>query len=571
MPDGYSDATRGATAGVAGRTATVGDGRSGYRPGSRRRILCVFPRYAPSFGTFQHAYPLIPKVQAFMPPQGLLLIAAYLPADWQIRFIDENRQPARDADFRWADAVFMSGMHVQRRFIDDINARAHRFGKITVLGGPSVSASPDYYPEVDILHVGELGDATDALIARLDDSLARPAAQLVFATGERTPLKAFPAPAYHFVDMRDYFLGSIQYSSGCPYRCEFCDIPALYGRNPRLKEPAQILRELDAIVANGALGCVYFVDDNFIGNQKAARALLPHIVRWQQENGYPLRFACEATLNMAQMPELLEQMREALFHTVFIGIETPEEDALDAMLKKQNLRMPILEAVETFNRYGMEVVSGIIMGLDTDHPKTGENIRRFIEASNIPLLTINLLYALPKTPLYDRLAREGRLWTEAEAQDKVSNVRFKMPYEQVVRMWYDTITEAYRPENIIDRFLHQTVATFPNRLQVVPKLSRARLGHALGIIGRIVWRCGVTGSWRRQFWDMALPLLRQGKVEDVINIAIVAHHLIRFVDEIKAGKHEACFYADPSTSSMDAAGSLAAAGEVEPPVVQAAQ
>jgi hypothetical protein len=264
-------------------------------------------------------------------------------------------------------------------------------------------------------------------------------------------------------------------------------------------------------------------------------------------------------------------MREALFHTVFIGIETPEEDALDAMLKKQNLRMPILEAVETFNRYGMEVVSGIIMGLDTDHPKTGENIRRFIEASNIPLLTINLLYALPKTPLYDRLAREGRLWTEAEAQDKVSNVRFKMPYEQVVRMWYDTITEAYRPENIIDRFLHQTVATFPNRLQVVPKLSRARLGHALGIIGRIVWRCGVTGSWRRQFWDMALPLLRQGKVEDVINIAIVAHHLIRFVDEIKAGKHEACFYADPSTSSMDAAGSLAAAGEVEPPVVQAAQ
>jgi radical SAM superfamily enzyme YgiQ (UPF0313 family) len=571
MPDGHTEAVLGGAAEPAPRTATTEDGRTVYRPRNRRRILCVFPRYAPSFGTFQHAYPLIPKVQAFMPPQGLLLIAAYLPPDWEVRFIDENRQPARDADFGWADAVFMSGMHVQRGFIDDINARAQRRGKLTVLGGPSVSASPEYYPAVDILHVGELGDATDAIIARLDDSVARPGEQLVFATGWRTPLQEFPAPAYHFLDMRDYFLGSIQYSSGCPYRCEFCDIPALYGRNPRLKEPAQILHELDAIVANGALGCGDFGDDNFIGNQKAARTLLPHIVRWQRDNGYPLRFACEATLNMAQMPELLELMREAAFHTVFVGIETPEEDALGAMLKKQNLRLPILEAVETFNRYGMEVVSGIIMGLDTDHPRTGENIRQFIAASNIPLLTINLLYALPKTPLYDRLAREGRLWNDVEARDKVSNVRFKMPYEQVVRMWYDTITEAYKPENILDRFRHQTVATFPNRLQVKPKVTSAHLRHGLGIIGRILWHCGVTGGWRRQFWDMALPLIRQGKVEDVINIAIVSHHLIRFVEDIKAGKHEACFYADPSTSSMSATGSLAATGEAEPPVAQAAQ
>lgn len=551
MPEGRSVAER-----VGGATA---DRRTGYRPRNRRRVLCVFPRYAPSFGTFQHAYPLIPKVKAFMPPQGLLLIAAYLPATWEVRFIDENRRPASDAELAWADAVFISGMHVQRRFIDDINARAHAQGKVTVLGGPSVSACAAYYPEVDILHVGELGDATDAVIAQLDASPERPERQLVFTTGERTPLAQFPAPAYDFVDMRDYFLGSIQYSSGCPYRCEFCDIPMLYGRNPRLKEPAQILRELDTIVANGALGAVYFVDDNFIGNQKATRALMPHLIRWQKENGYPLRFACEATLNMAQMEELLAEMREAAFHTVFIGIETPEEAALEGMLKKQNLRMPILQAVETFNRYGMEVVSGIIMGLDTDHERTGENILRFIDASNIPLLTINLLYALPMTALWDRLEKDGRVLSDDEARDKVSNVRFKMPYDRVVRMWYDTITEAYTPENLLKRFAHQVDVTFPNRLQVRTKTTRAHLAHGLGLMARILWHCGVRGPWRRHFWAMAWPLLRQGKVEAVINIAIVAHHLITFVDEIKAGKHEACFYADPSHSTMDASQTLAAA------------
>ena len=532
------------------------DRRTGYRPRNRRRVLCVFPRYAPSFGTFQHAYPLIPKVKAFMPPQGLLLIVAYLPAAWEVRFIDENRQPASAADLAWADAVFISGMHVQRRFIDDINARAQALGKVTVLGGPSVSACAAYYPELDMLHVGELGDATDAIIAHLDQSLERPERQLVFTTDARTPLNEFPAPAYDFVDMRDYFLGSIQYSSGCPYRCEFCDIPMLYGRNPRLKEPAQILRELDTIVANGALGAVYFVDDNFIGNQKAARALMPHLIRWQKANGYPLRFACEATLNMAQMEDLLAQMREAAFHTVFVGIETPEEAALESMLKKQNLRMPILDAVRTFNRYGMEVVSGIIMGLDTDHARTGENILKFIDASDIPLLTINLLYALPKTALYDRLQAEGRVLSDDEAADKVSNVRFKMPYEQAVRMWYDTITEAYTPENLLKRFAYQVDATFAKRVQVRPKTTRAHLAHGLGLMARILWHCGVRSTWRRQFWEMARPLLRQGKIEAVINIAIVSHHLITFVDEIKAGKHEACFYADPSSSTMDASQSL---------------
>jgi hopanoid C-2 methylase len=519
-------------------------GRSRYRARHRRNILCVFPEYAPSFGTFQHAYKLMPGVRGFMPPQGLLLIAAYMPAEWDVRFIDENMGPAGAADFAWADAVFISGMHVQRPFIDGINRRAQRAGKLTVLGGPSVSACPEYYPDVDLLHLGELGDATDAILAYIDDRPVRPPGQIIFHTEDRVALDAFPEPAYDQVDVSKYFLGSVQFSSGCPYRCEFCDIPALYGRNPRLKTPEQISRELDAIVANGAKGAVYFVDDNFVGNKKAAHELLPHLIRWQKEKGYPLRFACEATMNMAQMPDLLGMMREANFHTVFVGIETPETEALAQMDKKQNLRLPILEGVDILNSFGMEVVSGIIMGLDTDTPQTGRNILQFIEASNIPLLTINLLYALPKTPLFDRLKREGRLLPEAVAARRASNVDFLMPYDDVMAMWYDTITRAYTPEALLKRFEHQTKTTFRNRIGKRPKSSWAMVSYGLQIVGRTLWHAGVASEWRNEFWKLCGPLLRQGRIEDVVHIGIVASHLLTFVDDIKRGRHEAAFYAD---------------------------
>jgi radical SAM superfamily enzyme YgiQ (UPF0313 family) len=215
---------------------------------NRRRALCVFPAYTPSFGTFAHAYKLM-GVTAFMPPQGLLVIAAYLPKAWDVRFVDENVARATRQDFAWADFVFVSGMHIQERQINDIRARAEAAGKVTVLGGPSVSGAPEMYPKFDYLHLGELGDATDRLIQILDASVARPAKQVQLKTAERLPLSDFPTPAYGKSAMAEYLIGTFQFSSGCPYRCEFCDIPALYGRQPRLKTPEQLTTELDAIIA----------------------------------------------------------------------------------------------------------------------------------------------------------------------------------------------------------------------------------------------------------------------------------------------------------------------------------
>jgi radical SAM superfamily enzyme YgiQ (UPF0313 family) len=513
-----------------------------YTPQYHRRILCIFPKYSRSFGTFHYAYQLLNNVRAFMPPQGILVTAAYLPQGWEIRFIDENINSASSQDYQWADVVIVSGMHIQRPQINQINDLSHRWGKITILGGPSVTACPEYYPEFDILHLGELGDATDCMIEYIDQHTQRPTQQIRFETKERLPLRDFPTPAYHLLNLDQYFLGNIQFSSGCPYRCEFCDIPELYGRNPRLKTPEQVLVELDTMLQSGNPGAVYFVDDNFVGDRRAAMNLLPHLIEWQKRNGYPVQFACEATLNIAQSPKLLEMMREAYFCTVFCGIETPEPEALHGISKDQNLTIPILKAVKILNSYGMEIVSGIIIGLDTDTPQTADKILEFIRLSQIPMLTINLLHALPKTPLWRRLELEGRLLFD---DTRESNIKFLMPYEQVIDMWCRCISVAYEPEFLYERFVYNLKHTYPNRIQLPNNPARkswANIYKGLSIMAKIFLRVGLFGHYRKTFWQLAQPTLKAGNIQDLIHIGLVSHHLIQFAQECVAGLESASFY-----------------------------
>ena len=511
--------------------------------GTVRRILCVFPRYTPSFGTFEYAYPLTAGVQAFMPPQGILLIAAYMPADWPVRFIDENIRPASREDFEWAEAVFVSGMHIQRQQMNDICRRAHAFDLAVAIGGPSVSACPDYYPSFDYLHVGELGDATNELIERLARDPSRPERQVVLKTDDRLAMTEFPIPAYELAEINRYFLGSIQYSSGCPYQCEFCDIPGLYGRNPRLKTPQQITAELDKLLECGLMGAVYFVDDNFIGNRRATLDLLPHLIEWQKRTGFVLRFSCEATLNIAKRPEILSQMREAMFETIFCGIETPDPVALKAMKKDHNMMVPIMEAIHTLNNFGMEVVSGIILGLDTDKPETADALLAFVDESRIPLLTINLLQALPKTPLWDRLEKEGRLLNDDDSRD--SNVNFLLPYDDVVSSWRKCMEFAYEPERLFARYQYQCEYTYANRIKVPvsPEMkSWANIRRGLIMLRNIFWKVGVLGDYRKAFWKFALRRLRQGDIEGLIGSAMIAHHLIIFARAASGGQQNASNY-----------------------------
>ena len=525
-----------------------------------RRILCVFPHYTPSFGTFSGAYSLM-EVQAFMPPQGLLVIAAYMPERWQVRFIDENLRHATDEDFAWADAVFVSGMHVQEPQIRDIHERAKRHGKVTALGGSSASGAPEKYDYYDYLHIGELGDATDRLIEILDTDVVPPPAQVVLETQDRVALSDFPLPAYASIPLKQYLLGSLQFSSGCPYRCEFCDIPEpSTDGNPRLKSiPSRSLAELDAFIAAAKAQPrppIYFVDDNFIGNRKATRDMLPALIEWQRKHHYPLQFACEATLNIAKQTDILELMREAGFFTVFVGIETPELDALKSIAKDHNNAVPMMGAIKTLNDYGLEVTSGIILGLDTETDSSEARLVEFVDRSQVPVLTINLLQALPKTPLWDRLTKEGRLVNDPTLE---SNVRFLRPHDEVVASWRRTIAHAYAPENIFARFRYQMDNTYANRFKTPArgKLTRSNLRRGFIMGKNIIWQIGVKSDYRGEFWRSAWHALKKGQIEAIFNMGFVCHHLIRFTREALRGEHNASFYAAKAKST------LVETGEVE--------
>jgi radical SAM superfamily enzyme YgiQ (UPF0313 family) len=506
-----------------------------------RRVLCVVPAYAPAFGTFSHALRLV-GAKAFMPPQGMLVIAGYLPESWQVRFIDENIRRASPADFAWADVVLVSGMHIQAGEIRDIGKRGHAAGKPVVLGGPSVSATPENYPDYDYLHLGELGDATDRLIEAIDASAARPPLQRRFTTEQRLPMADFPMPAYQLVGLDQYLIGTLQFSSGCPYQCEFCDIPVLYGRQPRLKTPEQLIGELDFMLARKRFPpSFYFVDDNFIGNRKAARELLPHLIAWQRRHGYPVSFSCEATLNIAKQTDILEMMHEARFDAVFVGIETPDLGALRAMNKAHNASLPMLEAIATLNRYGLEVVSGIILGLDTDTAETEADLNAFVDRSGIPMLTMNLLQALPKTPLWDRLARAGRL---IEDGTRESNVRFLRPYDEVVATWRRCIAHAYHPERLYSRFRHQIHATYGNRFPAPAsgRLTRANLARGATLLFNLLLRVGLLSDYRRPFWRAAWQAIKRGQIESLFGVGFVSYHLINFSREALCGDQNASFY-----------------------------
>ena len=398
------------------------------------------------------------------------------------------------------------------------------------------------YPEIDYLHIGEMGDATDALIARLDESVTSPPAQVKFQTSERLPLGDFPTPAYHKVPLGQYLIGSMQFSSGCPYRCEFCDIPALYGRQPRLKSPQQITAELDMVMAQPTRPMnIYFVDDNFIGNRKATKEMLPHLIEWQKRNGYPLTFSCEATLNIAKQKDILAMMREAGFVGLFAGIETPELDALKGMRKEHNASLPMLEAINTLNSYGLEVTSGIIIGLDTDTERSADRLIEFIEQSQIPMLTMNLLQALPKTPLWDRLARDGRIVDDPTLE---SNVRFLRPYDEVLASWRRCIAYAYAPERLFARYKYQVDATYVNRL-IPPARGRftlAAMRQGLVLTSNLLIRAGVLSDYRKHFWRTARYAIKRGQIDALIGLSFVAHHLIKFSREALRGEQNASFY-----------------------------
>ena len=371
------------------------------------RVLMIYPKFVPnSFWNYAAACKLVgAKYPAA--PLGLITVAAMLPKHWDIRLVNRNTESLKDADIDWADLIMTGGMLNQQPDVVQLIELAHRSGKPVCVGGPDVYLKP-----ASLRGCGLPGDRRGR--RKSSSNLSRPgkgasARAYSLPRSSRSDMTQSPMPRYDLLKFDHYLFIGVQYSRGCPFTCEFCDIIELYGRVPRTKTNDQILAELQALYDHGYRGHIDFVDDNFIGNKKNLRTLLPRLDTWLEEHDYPFEFSTEASINIADDDELLQSMKDANFFAIFVGIESPDPETLVQMKKKQNTRRNIAECVHKIYSYGMFVTAGFIVGFDTEKASMGQAMIDFIEESSIPVCMIGLLYALPGTQLTRRLAKEGRL------------------------------------------------------------------------------------------------------------------------------------------------------------------
>jgi radical SAM superfamily enzyme YgiQ (UPF0313 family) len=352
-------------------------------------------------------------------PLGLITVAAMLPAEWECRLIDRNVSELEEADLDWADMVMTGGMNVQRFDCLQVIERAHRRRKPVVVGGPDASSEPEVYAGADFVIVGEAETIIGDFIAAWEAGRRR---GTFIAEKFKADVTSTPVPRFDLLHHGDYLYYAVQFSRGCPFNCEFCDIIELYGRVPRVKTAAQFLAELEVLYLAGYRGHLDFVDDNFIGNKKAVKAMLPALIGWQKEHGYPFWFSTEATINLADDDALLALMRAANFGIVFVGIESPDTATLVSMQKKQNTRRNLADSVQKIYAAGMIAIAGFIVGFDTEQANVSSQMIQCVDETSIPICMAGLLVALPNTQLSRRLEREGRLfpfdWLESVARDQ---------------------------------------------------------------------------------------------------------------------------------------------------------
>jgi radical SAM superfamily enzyme YgiQ (UPF0313 family) len=490
------------------------------------RVLLVHAAFPITYWGFQYSLALIGK-RAALPPLGLISLAALLPATWEPRLVDLNVSPLTDDEILWADAVLVGGMLVQAQSIREVVDRARRLGRLTIVGGPACTTSPSLFRDADHIFIGEAEERIDVLVEAIERPGASPHV-LAPMPDARPDLCSVPVPRFDLLEMSAYRSMSVQYSRGCPYSCEFCDIVEIFGRVPRVKSAEQVLAELEHLFCLGYRGQVFFVDDNFIGNRKAVRTLLPELARWQRNRGFPFSLYTEASVNLAADPALLAVMVSAGFEAVFLGLETPSPEALRAANKRQNVGVDLAAAVDTITRAGLEVMGGFIVGFDADDASVFELQRAFIESAPVPLAMVGLLTALPGTELWRRLEREGRLLASSTGdQFGRPNFRTRMSDRALLEGYARLMKQLYSPEGYYSR-----VALLVDRIGLDTtgrKVSWSEVAIAL----RAAVRLGVLSDRRGWFWRLVARALRRGPgaVRTAIAHGIMAEHMIRYTAE----------------------------------------
>ncbi len=483
-------------------------------------VLLLYPGFPETFWSFRYALPFVRK-RASLPPLGLATVAAMLPASWQARLVDLNVRGLAPRDLEWADVVFVSAMLAQRDAARALIGRCRAAGKRVVAGGPLFTGEHESFPEVDHF---VLDEAERTLPPFLRD-FERGCARRVYRADAFAELAATPVPRWDLLERRRYASMSLQYSRGCPFDCDFCNITVLFGRRPRVKSAAQVTAELDALYAAGWRGPVFFVDDNFIGNRRALRRdLLPALIAWRRAHR-GVSFYTEASINLADDPKLMAMMVAAGFHTVFVGIETPEPAGLAECDKRQNRGRDMVADVKRMQRAGLQVQGGFIVGFDSDSPRIFQQQWEFIQASGIVTAMVGLLNAVPGTRLHQRLEREGRLLQRSSGNNSDGTTNF------VPRMDRAALEAGYRA--LVKRLYapgpyYQRVRTFLREYRP-PRVRITVTWVDLHALGRSMWRLGVLGRERFQYWRLlAWTFFRRPRhLPLAVTLAIYGHHFRR--------------------------------------------
>jgi len=484
------------------------------------KILLVSPRTPDTFWSFKHAVRFVSR-KASMAPLGLLTVAAMLPPEWELKLVDLNVERLKDGDLRWADYVLVGAMLVQKESVREIAARCAALKKTVIAGGPLFTTGHEAFPEIQHFVLGE----AEEVMPQVVEDMRNGRLQLIYQATGRPDVTRTPAPRWDLINFRHYVTMSVQFSRGCPFNCEFCDIIVMNGRVPRTKTPAQLIAELDGLVRRGWKGMVFVVDDNFIGNKRLTKKLLRALIEWRRRTRPGIGFLTEASVNLADDAELCALMVEAGFKKVFVGIETPSAEALEECRKLQNRNRDLVASVQTLQRAGMEVMAGFIIGFDSDKQDIFKRQFEFIQRSGVVTAMVGLLTALPQTRLWQRLKSEGRLEAESTGNntDAVLNFKPRLNRDFLQSGYRELVKKLYEPRHYYQRirtFLKSHCPTGPRR-----RVSRADFVAALKsfwVLG--VWHRGRVGYWRL-FWGTLIRHPRQ--LPQAIEFAILGYHFRR--------------------------------------------
>jgi len=509
------------------------------------RVLLVYPRFPQTFWSFDRAVALMGH-RVLLPPLGLITVAALLPQSWEFRLVDRNIRTVHEEEWRWADLVILSAMLVQKRDLAEQIALAKRHGCRVAVGGPFATSTPEApeLAQVDDLVLDEGEITLPLLVEALKQG--EPGGRYT-ASGEKPDLENTPAPRFDLLELSAYAMMAVQFSRGCPFQCEFCDIIVLYGRKPRTKTPQQLIGELEVLRSLNWRGEIFLVDDNFIGNRRNVKLLLAELEPWQRQRGYPFSFTTEASIDLAADPELISRMTACGFNRVFLGIETPDTDSLSGAGKHQNTRSPLLEAVDTISEAGLLVMAGFILGFDGERAGAGERIVAFVEECAIPLAMVGILQALPNTALWQRLEREQRLLRldpfeeaslqarfDAGVQTNLLNFLPTRPMEEIAAEFLEAFEQLYDPATYLARVRRYASRLGRRQGQRSASLHGvlSQLGHPRAMAGllTLLWRQGVRRPSRALFWGCLLDTLRHRPrlLDQVLWMCLLNEHFLEY-------------------------------------------